>query len=214
MKILGILLASLFLTSTAFADNAIYEVNGSNLTFIGNDVCGVGGDTACVEVFNVSFKIQQPSIGLDGLGADNVLSPTTILTSGPLSGFTCCNGEDAGLPGGFIAAINSAGDELDILQFGDASQSSTYFADIFGCHSATCASDFLPLGVTGCFHCADGTPSYPDFLPVSGTFTVTLVDTPEPSLRCLLGIGLLGGLGTVFTWGRKSGKLAEPGLNT
>lgn len=170
----------------SFADT-FYQFNLSNITYVGNDVCGAGGNQPCVETFSASFELDEASPDYGTV----VPGTASITSSGPLGTLNCCQ---AFLPQGFIGIVGgsfaSGYTEFDILGF-----PANALVEMYACTSATCSQDFCnqecSLGPLApfpiCFDCA--------FAPVSGSITVS--EVPEPSTLMLV----LAGVCCLFAWG-------------
>lgn len=177
---------------SAFADQ-FFNYTISNLTFVGNAVCGPSLDSVCEETVNSSFEVQQPT-GSDAFGSIDVPGKGYFSYAGDLGYFY-----EANVPGGSIdgneqyiplGGIGGASFQNDI--WFPLNQPGTYTVggghdpgfEMYSCLQQPCKYEFLPptsfYQTYGCYiDCAQ---------VVSGTLTIS--DASEPASLPLLLLGL------------------------
>jgi hypothetical protein len=163
--------------------DALFEWTFS-LTFVGDNACGTNGSgigtSPCVETVNGSFEV---GIFQNGLGFGFIDGTGSVTSTGPLSGFTCCDGELGS--GDFVELLGPA--EFDIKQFsgitGSEPPPGVYpgGGDIFVCPAGTCADDFFS-GVPQTMNSDSGPQGF-------GTFTIR--EMPEPPMLAMMLLGVL-----------------------
>lgn len=187
--IFGCLLLVLAVSAQRCFADTFYQYNLSDITFIGNSVCGLSGNQPCVETFSASFELDVVAPGQYG----TIVPGTASITStGPLGTLYCCG---ANLSQGFVGIFtqivplppsNPQYTEFDILGVPSLSP----FIEMYACTSATCSYDFC----TDIMCSQVGSESFPEcfncgLAPTSGTVTASLV--PEPSALLLLFTGII-----------------------
>lgn len=184
--------AALATSPNCLADS-FFEYTVTNMTFVGNSVCGPSGTgvgtSPCIETFNLSLELdeQAPTFFV-------VPGSASATFSGPLTGWSCC-GDSLALAN-FVALfapapvnfspvpVNTNTDEVDI---GTAQLLLTplepgTFAGVgtmFSCQSQTCVRDFY------------SSSSQQDNDVLNGSGTITISNIPEPATGLLLGAGLV-----------------------
>jgi hypothetical protein len=183
--ILGMAAVLILFLPAAHADGSgdmLFELTISNLIWVGDNACGVGGSgtgtSPCIETFNISFEVEQ-SVFTFGI----VPGTVSFASSGPISGLGCC--ADFLAEAGF-GEIGGGGTEFDFepeIPSATLLHPGTFGVTgvIFTCPAGTCANDFF-----------NGVPAFENNLnPPFGSGTLTISAIPEPPMLPLMLLGIL-----------------------
>jgi hypothetical protein len=155
-----------------------------SMVFIGDSVCGPSGTgvgtSPCVETFNGSFETEEFQLPL---GVEFVDGTGSVTTTGPLSGFDCCDAPSFGADG--VLQMPSGNGEFDfgaLAPGGSEPPPGIYgvFGGFFSCAAGTCANDFnngVPVQIM----------SELDVIPG----TITIREMPEPPMLAMMFLGIL-----------------------
>ena len=186
MRVIKLLLV-LFICVVPAAADTVYRVTGS-ATITGNPVCN---GLPCTETVNFSFLVNYLLLpNIPNSYEENLVSIISLTSSGPLAPFDRIGASN----GDYFGFFNSSNDEIDVngpfgdRQFAPAPFPNLIDADLYGCQTNTCLTDFGLPGFTqipapGIFR--EGTLQYTaSAVPEEGTWSYLLVG---------IGLCLLGG---------------------
>jgi hypothetical protein len=186
-KMILVLAAVLILflpTARADGSNDAFFEWTFNLVFVGDNVCGPNGagvgTSPCVETFNGSF---ETGIFQNGVGFGFVDGTGSVTTTGPLSGFFCCEAPSFSADG--VLQMPSGNGEFDFeaaVAAGTEPPPGTYgvAGGFFSCAAGTCANDFnngVPVQMMSELNLIPG--------------AITIREIPEPPMLAMVLLGVL-----------------------